>query len=98
MMSSQHGSYTLGYTHPTMANNNELQTGDRKLISEISPQFRSESAIRLREAGIASIANQQVAVNTFSPLVHTARQGSKVGGTRMALQGQKVKPAMKLKS
>ena len=28
------------------------------------------------------IANQQVAVNTFSPLVHTARQGSKVGGTR----------------
>ncbi len=54
MMSSQHGSYTLGYTHPTMANNNELQTGDRKLISEISPQFRSESAIRLREAGIAS--------------------------------------------
>jgi hypothetical protein len=30
------------------------------------------------------IANQQVAVNTFSPLVHTARQGSKVGGTRTA--------------
>ncbi len=54
MTSSPHDSYTLGYTHPTMANNNELQAGDRKLISEISPQFRSESAIRLREAGIAS--------------------------------------------
>ena len=44
MTSSQHGSYTLGYTHPTMANNNELQTGNGKLISEISPQFRSGSA------------------------------------------------------
>lgn len=31
------------------------------------------------------IANQQVAVNTFSPLVHTARQGSKVGGARIAI-------------
>jgi hypothetical protein len=54
MMSSQHGPYALGYTHPTMANNNELQHGDVKLISEISPQFRLESAIRLHEVGIAS--------------------------------------------
>jgi hypothetical protein len=28
------------------------------------------------------IANQQVAVNTFSLLVHTARQASKVGSAR----------------
>ena len=54
MMSSQHGSYTLGYTHPTMAKNNELQTRKGKLISQISPQFRSRSAIRPREVGIAS--------------------------------------------
>lgn len=54
MMSSPHGSYTLGYTHPTMANNNELQAGNGKLISKISPQFRSRSAIRPREVGIAS--------------------------------------------
>ena len=54
MMSNQHGSYILGYTHPTMANNNELQTGNSKLISEISPQFRSRAAIRPREVGIAS--------------------------------------------
>jgi hypothetical protein len=33
MMSSPHGSYTQGYTHPTMANNNELQAGNGKLIS-----------------------------------------------------------------
>ena len=54
MTSSQHGSYTLGYTHPTMANNNELQTGNSKLTSEISPQFGSRAAIRPREVGIAS--------------------------------------------
>ena len=54
MTSSQHGSYILGYKHPTMAKNNEQQAGNGKLISEISPQFRSGAAIRPREAGIAS--------------------------------------------
>ena len=53
-MSSQHGPYTLGYTHPTMAKNNEPQDSDIKLISEISPQFRLESEIRLHEVGIGS--------------------------------------------
>ena len=54
MTSSQHGSYTLGYKHPTMAKNNEQQDGNIKLISEISPQFRLGSAIRPHEVGIAS--------------------------------------------
>jgi hypothetical protein len=54
MTSSQHGSYTLGYTHPTMAKNNELQDGNIKLISEISPQFRLRAATCPHEAGIAS--------------------------------------------
>ena len=53
-MSSQHGPYTLGYTHPTMANNNELQAGNGKLISEISPQFRLRPATRPHEVGIGS--------------------------------------------
>ena len=54
MTSSQHGSYTLGYTHPTMAKNNEPQAGNRKLISEISSQFGLRAAIRPHEVGIAS--------------------------------------------
>ena len=54
MTSSQHGSYTLGYKHTTMAKNNELQVRKCKLISEISPQFRLGSATRPHEAGIAS--------------------------------------------
>ena len=54
MTSSQHGSYTLGHKHTTMANNNELQAGNSKLISKISPQFRLRSATRPHEGGIAS--------------------------------------------
>src|SRR5574342_236427 len=53
-MSSQHVPYTLGHTHPTMANNKGLQAGNGKLIPEISPQFRLESATRLHEVGISS--------------------------------------------
>ena len=31
--SSQHGAYTLGHTHPTMANNNGTQSGNAQQIS-----------------------------------------------------------------
>ena len=45
------------------------------------------------------IADQKAAVNTFSPLVHTARQGSKVGnGRNSRLSGNKPGPAIRLKS
>ncbi len=53
-MSSQHDPYALGYTHPTMAKNNVLQVRKCKLITQISPQFRLESATRLHEVGIGS--------------------------------------------
>ena len=54
MTSSQHGSYTLGYTHTTMAKNNGLQLRKEKLIPEISSQFGLRAAIRPHEVGIAS--------------------------------------------
>ena len=53
-MSSQHGPYTLGHTHTTMANNNVLQARKCKLITKISPQFRLGSETRSHEAGIGS--------------------------------------------
>ncbi len=53
-MSSQHGPYTLGHTHTTMANNNVLQASNSKLITKISPQFRLGSETRSHEAGIGS--------------------------------------------
>ena len=54
MTSSQHGAYALGDTHPTMANNNELRAGNRKLISEISSQLGLGAETRPHEHGIAS--------------------------------------------
>ena len=44
------------------------------------------------------MAGQQTAVNTFSGLVHTARQITKVGSTRSAACGPKVSPAIGVKS
>ena len=50
------------------------------------------------------IANQQVAVNTFPGLVHTARHTTKVGGIRSrwanlsGRQPSKVKPMIGVKS
>src|SRR5258708_8127826 len=52
--SSQHGPYTLGHTHTTMAKNNGLQAGNGKLIPQISPQFRLRAATRPHEVGIGS--------------------------------------------
>lgn len=50
----QHGAYTLGHTHPTMAKNNGTQAGNGKQTPEISPQFRLGSATRPHEVGIGS--------------------------------------------
>ena len=44
------------------------------------------------------IADQQVAVNTFSGLAHTARQANKVEGARYSVNGIKVNSAMGTKS
>ena len=87
--SSQHGAYDLGHTHPTMAKNNGTQTGNGK---QISCKFRPSSDWGLQPDPMKSesvvIADQQAAVNTFSGLVHTARQANKVGGGRRAPQGE----------
>ncbi len=45
------------------------------------PQFGLQAEIRLHEGGVASTASQNIAVNTFSGLVHTARHVMKVGNT-----------------
>ena len=85
-MSSQLGPYALGYTHPTMAKNNGTQSGNAK---QIPSKFRLSSDWGLQPDPMKSesvvIADQQAAVNTFSGLVHTARQANKVEGGRRAL-------------
>ncbi len=82
MTSSHHGPYGLGYTRATMAGTESCEaatwsqsrkTGrgpDRSLQLDC---VKSESLV---------IANQNVAVNTFPGLVHTARHTMGVGCTR----------------
>ena len=68
--SSQHGAYNLGNTHPTMANNNGMLDGN---VKQIPTKFRLSSDWGLQPDLMKSesvvIANQKVAVNTFSGLV-----------------------------
>ncbi len=54
MTSSHHAPYGLGYTRTTMGVNKEKRRSDPERTSKTRPQFRSQAATRLREAGIAS--------------------------------------------
>ena len=82
MTSNHHAPYDLGYTRTTMASTTGsdvvTQSGTLKtrLSSDRSLQLdfvKSESLV---------IADQHAAVNTFSGLVHTARQTMRVSNTR----------------
>ena len=77
MMSSQHDPDTLGDTHATMAGT----TGSQAVTRSQSPKpgLSSDRGLQLAHVKVESlvIANQQVAVNTFPGLVHTARHTTK---------------------
>ncbi len=82
MTSNHHGLYVPGYTRATMAGTEGCNTArwsesqKTSLSSDWSLQLDSMKAESL------VIANQQVAVNTFPGLVHTARQVNRVECTR----------------
>ena len=82
MTSSHHGPYGQGYTRATMARTEGLQASD----SERIPKARRSPDRSLQLDSVKSeslvIANQNVAVNTFPGLVHTARHTMGVGCTR----------------
>ncbi len=82
MRSSHHGPYGLGYTRATMVGTegceaamwSQFQKTDRSPDRSLQLDcVKSESLV---------IANQDVAVNTFPGLVHTARHTMGVGCTR----------------
>ncbi len=82
MTSSHHGPYGLGYTRATMAG-----TEGRKAARWSQSQKAGRSpdwSLQLDPMKSESlvIANQNVAVNTFPGLVHTARHTMGVGCTR----------------
>ena len=80
--SSHHGPYGQGYTRATMVNTEGCQLArvSQSLKASRSPD-RSLQLDSVKSESLV-IANQQVAVNTFSGLVHTARHTMGVGSTR----------------
>ena len=82
MTSNHHALYDLGYTRTTMALNKEKQ--DREVEQNSKTCLSSDCRLKLAymKLELLVIANQHVAVNTFSGLVHTARQTMGVGNAR----------------
>ncbi len=80
--SSHHGPYGLGYTRATMAGTEscEAATWSQSRKTGRSPD-RSLQLDCVKSESLV-IANQNVAVNTFPGLVHTARHTMGVGCTR----------------
>ncbi len=82
MTSSHHGPYGLGYTRATMAGTegSELAKVSKSQRAGRSPD-RSLQLDSVKSESLV-IANQNVAVNTFPGLVHTARHTMGVGCSR----------------
>ena len=82
MTTNHHALYDLGYTRNTMAVNNGKRTreGEQNLKNGPSSDRRLQPACVMLE--LLVIANQNVAVNTFSGFVHTARQTMRVCNSR----------------
>ena len=82
MTSNHHALYDLGYKRATMA---ETKRSEPVMVSGTHKgRLSSDRSLQLDFMKMESlvIANQNVAVNTFSGFVHTARQTMRVCNTR----------------
>ena len=80
--SNHHALYDLGYTRATMAG---TQGSERAIWSETHKACPSSDCtlqLEYMKLELLVIANQNVAVNAFPGLVHTARHTMGVGNTR----------------
>ncbi len=82
MTSSHHGPYGMGYTRATMASTEGSQLARVRKSQKAgrSPDWSLQLDSMKLESLV--IANQNVAVNTFPGLVHTARHTMGVGCKR----------------
>ena len=80
--SNHHAPYDQGYTRTTMAGNKVQQYCEVERITK--PGLSSDCRLQLAcmKVELLVIANQNVAVNTFPGLVHTARHTMGVNCTR----------------
>ena len=82
MTSNHHASYALGYTRATMVvtKRSEVVTWSKPQKDDLSSDCGLQPAHMKSE--LLVIPNQNVGVNAFPGLVHTARHAMGVGGTR----------------
>ena len=82
MTSSHHGPYDQGYTRTTMVGTEGCKpaTVSQSQKPYLSPDWSLQ--LENTKLELLVIANQQVAVNTFPGLVHTARHTTRVVCTR----------------
>ena len=82
MTSNHHAPYDLGYTRATMDGSKGSEAA--RWSETQKPVLSSDCSLQLDCTKLESlvIANQNVAVNTFSGLVHTARHTMRAGNTR----------------
>ena len=82
-MSSHHGPYGLGYTHATMVVTAgcEAAMPSQSFKGHLSSDWGLQLAPMKLE--LLVIVDQHATVNTFSGLVHTARQAMEVVSTRI---------------
>ena len=83
MTSSHHGPYGQGYTRATMGRTEGNDTARWSGTQKAS--LSSDWSLQLDSMKLESlvIPNQNVGVNTFPGVVHTARHAMKVCNTRM---------------
>ena len=82
MTSNHHAPYDLGYTRATMGSTTRSEPA--KASESLKAVLSSDCSLQLDCTKLESlvIANQNVAVNTFPGLVHTARHTTRVYNTR----------------
>ena len=89
MTSNHHAPYGLGYTRTTMAITKSCEPA--RVSESHKPFLSSDWSLQLDSMKLESlvIADQHAAVNTFSGLVHTARQTMGVDNTRSRWSNRK---------
>ena len=100
MTSNHHAPYVLGYTRATMAGTKRKRDREVERISKAGPSSDCRLQLACMKSELLVIANQNVAVNAFPGLVHTARHTMEVGGARswQANMLPKAKPMTGVKS
>ena len=81
MTSSRYGLYGLGYTRATMVRTKESNGESRSKFQKT--YLSADYSLQIENMKVESlvIANQHVAVNMFTGLVHTARHAMEIKAT-----------------